>query len=146
MENLMGSSVTLKKPMREDREFLSGVSKQYHLLMRLINDEHGLRQLYLATEVYRYYKQSGVYDFIREDLIRTLKVLGLGDRIKKILALKEDEYEKLLRQQFMGLNLKERDIPLKTIQLYMASKPDRATVFNAVLTPRDRDLFSALKL
>lgn len=146
MENLMGSSVLIKKPLKQDREFVNRVRNQYDLLVRLIGSETALRQQFLATEVYRYFKAGGIYDLVRRDLLLYLRQMGLGDRIKKTLALPQEEYELLLRQQFMGLHNVERNVPLKTIQLYMNTRPERADQFKAVLTARDRALFAELGL
>lgn len=142
----MGASVSIKKPLKEDREFINRVRNQYDLLVRLIAMETALRQQFLATEVYRYFKAGGVYDLVRRDLLLFLRQLGLGDRIKLTLVLPQEEYELLLRQQFVGLHHAERNVPLKTIQLYMNTRPERAEQFNAVLTARDRALFAELGL
>lgn len=146
MGRLMGSSVSIKKPLKQDLEFVNRVRNQYALLVRLITNETALRQQFLATEVYRYFKAGGIYDLVRRDLLLFLRQLDLGDRIKMTLALPQEDYEALLRKQFIGLFNAERNVPLKTIQLYMNTRPERADQFKSVLTARDRALFSELGL
>lgn len=143
MKKLLGVNVRVTRTAGPDEERVSSeelfkLRGQFREDLRVLSVIHDTHQYLLATELHRYWSASPSYILFKAELIAYLKKNRLAETVKLLKNSPTEDYERLLKEQFVGERGPRRALMLRVLSLYLWAFPERQEKFSGVLTAKDR--------